>query len=161
MSLPSLNIHVLSQNPRSPKTYLVFDAHEASALRSSTFRVFATYIGTRSKPIDSNSESDESLPLQLTHIEVCNLVQAFPNRVNLFETLDLDESSPDYVKFSTDFAEYNKVFKEKSAQEFKAKRIEELISIKDRIIDGKRVKLNKRLEEIDKLLEVRDKFIYI
>lgn len=161
---PFLNIHILSgkQNQAS-SYYLIFDEREAAALRSSTYRIFANYIGTRTKPatLGNNNpvtieekDQEDSLPLQLTQLEVCHLVDAYPNQVNLWRTLDFDEKECDFASFESSFNDYQTRFRESQIEEYRNKRIEELEAKKEKILSGKRDKLNKRIKDIDDELKV-------
>lgn len=161
--MSSLSIYVVSRNcsEQSP-AYLIFDAHEASALRSSTFRVFPNFIGTRFKENNVGTSSEESLPLQLTETEVCNLIETY-QCVNLFESIGYDDliwSREDYEKFTADMNAYEDGFNERQKDEFRFKRVNELLRIKDQILDGKRAKLNRKLSEIEKSFQVIFKYIF-
>ena len=158
---PLLNIHILSGKPASGY-YLIFDEREAAALRSSTYRIFANYIGTRTKPATSGNnpvtieekDQEDSLPLQLTQLEVCHLVETYPTQVNLWRTLDFDEKECDFAEFTASFNDYQTRFRESQIEEYRNKRIEELEAKKERILSGKRDKLNKRMKDIDDELKV-------
>ena len=152
----NLNIFVVRKSADSA-AYLIFDGREASALRSNAFRIFSNFIGTRTK--DNSRELDESLPLQLSLVEVCNLVETFPQRVNLFETVG-DDSSGDLEQFKKYLADYEELFRARQLEEFRSKRVEELLNKRDFILDGKRTKLNKRLKEIDAQFEVLLSILY-
>lgn len=128
--------------------YLVFTGNEVSELRNA-YHIWSSLIGTRTKTSDQ-STSEPAIPLQLSKEEVCTLMEIYPHRIHLHESIEIENTIENVKQFISAFENYLNLFSKKQVADHKIKRIDQLTSMKDQILEGKRSKLNKRLQVIDR-----------
>jgi tRNA splicing endonuclease len=140
----------------SNNAYLVFDFEQAQLLRSSEFRVWGNFIGSQVNALAVDQKTVRTIPLQLSPEEVTLLVEKFEHKVELLHTKCVDLSNMgDEVKLEKlklDYAAYVQKLDEKQREEFVRTRFNNMLQMKQKIIEGKRKKLINELNSLEKKL---------
>ena len=131
------------------KIFLIFDIDEAMQLRQN--KILGQLIGMSMSLTINDSKSQFSLPLQLSYEEIGILIECCEFKVVFWFSCDdseNDESKAKLDMWKKDYETYLSLFSKKQNEDFSKTRNEQLVAIKDKILDGKKKKL---MQQIDKL----------
>jgi tRNA-splicing endonuclease subunit Sen34 len=138
-------------------TYLLFDKAQSIKLRDQ-LRLCPRLIGSYSNLASKTQTSIASIPAQLSHEEVCILIDgelrktSSSIRIRLLESSKFDKMTFDnmnsFMRFEKEYKEYLNRFVDKQNENFRIVRREQLLSMKEKIIDGKKRKLKSQLEKV-------------
>jgi tRNA-splicing endonuclease subunit Sen34 len=148
-----LDIHVLRENGGGggDASYLVFDLEESICLREAK-RICVRLIGSYSSSSSKSQLTIASIPALLTLEEVGLLIENYRDEVNLLESQSTNELQPDekqLAEFKCKYEKYSSEFSARQSENFRNCRREQLLSMKDKIIGGRRKKLTAQLTKIE------------
>ena len=133
----------------SQNAFLVFDLRQSVDLRESK-RICARLIGSHSS---SSSKSQRhtvaSVPAMLTLEEMGVLIEAYPSEISLLESADATRADlTALAQFKSEYEAHKSKFAAEQNQLLRDTRREQLNAMREKILSGKRQKLNLQLARI-------------
>jgi tRNA splicing endonuclease len=136
--------------------YLIFDLEQSNNLRHKNLRLCGNSVSFQS------NNSKTFIPIQLSNEEMGILLENSSNKQKEYELnvyhsicfLNKDEKNETNLnELFLKYKNYLVKIQEEEIMNIKKQRIDQMSSMKDRILDGKRKKLNNRLKEVHGLIE--------
>lgn len=157
-----IEINVANLN-NSLENYLVFDFKTVNRLRDE-YRVCGRLIGMITNVSKQTLTTNSYLPLKLNRFEFNILIDFLLNkndhsiRIINNDFSKLNESN--FNAFKKEFNKYDESLKEKKRLDYVKQRREQMLGMKDKILDGKRKKIENQLRSLSKSeLEKRNELI--
>ena len=138
--------------------HLIFDLDQAYKLRDNIFRLCGNKVSFQ------NSLKQEIIPFQLSNEEICVLYEknkSISFQLNIYHSIctsyiNNHENELKLQKLKQMYDDRMMIFLEKESSDLKKNRLEKINQIKEKIFNGKKNKLSKRLIELEKLIENDD-----
>lgn len=146
-----ITIYVLRHDLNCLDSYLIFDHDTVNKLRNNPYRICGRLIGTITNVSKQTLNTNAYLPVKLNRFEFELISQLALND----KSIQIKQKNYDSVdnklkinQLNTEYNNYLEKIKQIKQNEYVRVRKEQLIALKDKIIDGKRKKLNIQLQNL-------------